>query len=283
MTAPDPDRSAADRFVSGLKSRPADGDDRPPGRFARFVSTARPYLVGVSLAVALIPVVFTAAVLVMLSTLEPIELDLFDGTEIGAGAFDIEPALRAAVRPAPPPPDGGTVAQPEALGAAMSAAVRAGDADAAAALLDRGSLLRGMFGEAYEAELTGTPPPAAGGSLDLSTELPPGAVLVHMFEASLLNGLFEAAAEPGAAFRDDGVREVDGRPAAAVSFLTNLSPDRPRVSALLIPGPDGRVAAIYLEADAAVLPALPATGPVGGYFADLLRSALIQIAAGEVR
>ena len=212
-------------------------------------------------------------------------------------AGDQSAAAALAVTPAPPPV-AGTAEQAGELGAAMSNALTADDRAAAEALLDHASLLRGLLPPATADELDRAffdDAGAAGPPVALSEDFAPtpGLFSIAGLHASLLTGLWDAA-RPPAAVNYEGVREVDGAPAAAFAVTpdpaaapsgTDGTPDagpllgsRP-FTVLLIPGTDGRVAAVVLEFDAAVAPDLPATGPVRLDAADLLRSGLLAWAA----
>ena len=212
-------------------------------------------------------------------------------------------ALREEVAVPAPPPVAGTAEQAAALGEALAAAVAADDADAALALVDRGSLLRGLLPEPWLAAYSRVP---AAESLPDATSPPPGALGAVLYQGAALRALFDLASPPEGAVTAEGVTEINGLPAAAFTVTAPLpvyrtdgarepngegdqmnegasgaepAPRTVTFRVFLIPGPDGRVAAISLEDYPT--PGRPGGETFTGSYAEALRLILAYL-IGEI-
>ena len=198
-------------------------------------------------------------------------------------------AAKTLVETPAPPPVAGTAEQAAELGRSFAAAWAGGDPSAVAVLLDRASLLRGLI-DAPTIDLLAAADPSQGESLPPALSRsrvgsddgdpgvasppapPPGTRAVWWMASRFLDDPLSLPAAAGCVVRADGVTSVDGVPAAALIFTSpgaDPAPcdDAPAVgppterTVLLVPGPDGRVAAVYLE-------------ETGEYLADAFRRVL---------
>ena len=187
----------------------------------------------------------------------------------GPAIADMTAAKQLVAAPAPPPV-AGTAEQAEMLGLQLEAAAESGDMTALVTLLDRGSLLRGLcdpaaaelFEEADFAPPTGgqdavmnaakTGLAAVGLPPLPAAELPPGSATAWVYLNMLLAGAEQLPPQDRPSVRFGDVTTLDGLPAVRMFVRGVLSteesgePDA-EISLLAIPGPDGRVAAIYFE------------------------------------